>query len=121
MAAVAIAIKIGGPGTIFWMWVTAFLGMLSKYAECMLAIIFQEKSKTEIYGGPMYFITKGLGKKYHILSILFALFTLIGACGIGGMFQSNQAAAILYNQFNIHLVNLNMMKLKIVCLLVFLF
>lgn len=103
IAGVAIAISIGGPGAIFWMWVIAFLGMATKYAECTLGTLYREKdpSTGEFRGGPMHYITKGLGKKWKPLASFFALCVVIGSLGAGSMFQSNQAASALKEYFNI--------------------
>lgn len=88
---VATAIKAGGPGALFWMWMAAFFGMATKYAECLLAVKYRSvDSNGEISGGPMYYIENGLGKKYHILAWLFALFGVMCAClGTGSFAQVN--------------------------------
>ena len=88
ISGVAVAITIGGPGAIFWMWVCAFVGMATKFFTCTLAILYRGKdSSGEIQGGPMYFITEGLGKNWKPLAIMFSLFGLIGCLPI---FQANQ-------------------------------
>jgi len=103
IAGVAIAIQIGGPGAVFWMWVTALIGMAVRYAETFLAIYYQESSKDgkKHFGGPIYYIKKGLKKKYHFLATFFAIFTFIGAAGTGALYQSNQVASILSSEFGI--------------------
>ena len=88
IAGVATAIAAGGPGAVFWMWITAFLGMATKFTCCMLAVNFREIDENGIVaGGPMYYLEKGFGKKY--LGILFAFFTVIASFGIGNMVQAN--------------------------------
>lgn len=82
---VATALKAGGPGALFWMWMAAFFGMATKYAECLLAVKFREVDQNgDIAGGPMFYIEKGLGKKYKPLAVMFAFFGVFAACfGIG--------------------------------------
>lgn len=88
---VAIAISIGGPGALFWMWITGIFGMATKYSEAVLAIKFREKDEFgTMSGGPMYYISKGLGWKW--LGVMFAVFASIAAFGIGNMVQSNSIA-----------------------------
>ncbi|MFC2169512.1 alanine/glycine:cation symporter family protein [Acidobacteriota bacterium] len=88
---VATAIVAGGPGALFWMWITGLFGMATKYSEAVLAIKFREKDKAgTMSGGPMYYISKGLGWKW--LGTLFAIFTSVAAFGIGNMVQSNSVA-----------------------------
>ena len=102
IAGVATAIFLGGPGAIFWMWITALFGMATKYAEAFLAIYFREKnSKDNFVGGPMYYIKNGLQKKYHFLAYLFAFFGMIAAFGIGNGVQSNSVAQVLFIEFGI--------------------
>jgi AGCS family alanine or glycine:cation symporter len=103
IAGVAIAIAMGGPGAIFWMWVAAFLGMATKYAECGLATIYREKCPiTGRYaGGPMMYITKGLGPKWKPLALFFAACTSIGAFGFADMFQANQVAAAMTRYYSV--------------------
>ena len=88
---VATAITIGGPGAVFWMWVRAFFGMMTKYSEVLLAVKFREKNeRNEWVGGPMYYIEKGLGWKW--LAVIFAVFAAVASFGIGNMTQSNSIA-----------------------------
>ena len=103
IAGVAIAISIGGPGTIFWMWIMGILGMATKFVECTLGTKYRDLNKktNEVFGGPMYYISKKLPKFCKPLAWLFAFSTIFGAFGAGGMFQANQAAAALSNYFNI--------------------
>lgn len=100
IAGVATAIFIGGPGAIFWMWITALFGMATKYAEAVLAVKYRETDDDgRFVGGPMYYIKNGLGKKWHWLGFLFALFGTIAAFGIGNMVQSNSVADALHSNF----------------------
>ncbi|MBR4945135.1 MAG: alanine:cation symporter family protein [Peptococcaceae bacterium] len=88
---VATAITVGGPGAVFWMWVSAFFGMMTKYAEVLLAVKFREKNElNEWVGGPMYYIEKGLGWKW--LAVIFAVFAAVASFGIGNIAQSNSIA-----------------------------
>lgn len=93
ISGVAIAINMGGPGAIFWMWVSAFVGMATKYYTCSLAIMFRGKdSSGEVQGGPMYVIEEGMGKKWKFLSIIFCT---AGILGLLAIFQANQLTAVL--------------------------
>ncbi|MEO1361547.1 MAG: sodium:alanine symporter family protein, partial [Pseudomonadota bacterium] len=90
LAGVATAITLGGPGAIFWMWITAFFGMALAFAESSLAIKYREKDEYgRINGGPMYYIKNGLGKKWVWLGVLFCLGTIFSAMATGGMVQAN--------------------------------
>lgn len=102
IAGVAIAIHTGGPGAVFWMWVTGLVGMATKFVSCSLAVMFRHYHKDgSISGGPMYYIELGLGKKWKPLAVAFAFFGIAASFGIGNMFQSNQAAAILSESFSV--------------------
>ncbi|NLD27210.1 MAG: Amino-acid carrier protein AlsT [bacterium ADurb.Bin270] len=102
IAGVAAAIAIGGPGAVFWMWMTAILGMAVKFTECTLAQQFRIVHEDgTVSGGPMYYIERGLGRKFKPLAILFAFFTVFASFGIGNMVQSNQVAQILDSTFGI--------------------
>jgi AGCS family alanine or glycine:cation symporter len=93
ISGVAIALGIGGPGAIFWMWITALVGMATKYFTCTLSIMYRGKDTSgKIQGGPMYYIVEGLGKKWKPLAIFFSLAGLIGCTP---MFQSNQLTQII--------------------------
>jgi alanine or glycine:cation symporter, AGCS family len=93
ISGVAIALGVGGPGAIFWMWITALVGMATKFFTCTLAIMYRGKDTSgKIQGGPMYFITEGLGKKWKPLAIFFSVAGLIGCTP---MFQSNQLTQIV--------------------------
>ncbi|MCU7798616.1 MAG: sodium:alanine symporter family protein [gamma proteobacterium symbiont of Lucinoma myriamae] len=101
---VATAIFIGGPGALFWMWVTALIGMATKYAEAVCAVHYREVDEDGSYlGGPMYYIKNGLGKKWLWLAFLFALFGALASFGIGNTVQANSVAHALETQFNIPL------------------
>jgi AGCS family alanine or glycine:cation symporter len=98
IAGVATAIFIGGPGAIFWMWVSALFGLTTKFAEVVLSIEFREKNKEgQWVGGPMYYIENGMKKKW--LAYIFAGFGALAAFGIGNMVQSNSVAAALEASF----------------------
>jgi len=98
---VATAISIGGPGALFWMWVTAALGMATKYAEGVLAVKYRVVDENgEMAGGPMYYLERGLGQKW--LGVMFALFGSIAAFGIGNTVQANAVAGNLKETFNIN-------------------
>ena len=93
IAGVAGAISLGGPGAVFWMWISALLGMATKYSEIVLSVKFREKDKKgEWVGGPMYYIKNGLGKKWNWLAVLFCVFGALAATGIGNMTQVNTIA-----------------------------
>ena len=87
IAGVAAALTLGGPGAIFWMWVSAFFGMATKYAEALLAVKFRKVKEDEACGGPMYYIKYGLPVKYSFLSRLFAFFCILASFGMGNMAQ----------------------------------
>ena len=96
ISGVAIAIQMGGPGALFWMWVSAVVGMSTKFFSCTLAILFRgEDDQGRVQGGPMYYIENGLGKKFKPLSVIFSVAGLFGCTVI---FQSNQLADIIRNQ-----------------------
>lgn len=91
---VATAITVGGPGALFWMWLTAAVGMATKYAEGVLAVKYRVvDANGEMAGGPMYYLERGLGQKW--LGVLFALFGALASFGIGNMVQANAIAANL--------------------------
>jgi AGCS family alanine or glycine:cation symporter len=102
IAGVATAIFIGGPGAIFWMWITALVGMATKYGEAVLAVKYRETDALGKHvGGPMYYIKNGLGSNWGWLAFLFALFGTIAAFGIGNMVQSNSVADALHSNFSV--------------------
>lgn len=90
IAGVAGAIAIGGPGAVFWMWISAMLGMCTKFSEVTLAVYFREKNdKGELVGGPMYYIKNGLSKNWHWLAYLFSAFGVLTVFGTGNATQVN--------------------------------
>ncbi len=100
IAGVATAIAIGGPGALFWMWITGLFGMATKYAEAVLAVKYRVKDKNgNMSGGPMYYLTNGMNLKW--LGTLFAVFASVAAFGIGNMVQSNSVADAVKYSFNI--------------------
>ena len=99
IAGVAIAIYYGGPGALFWMWITAFFGTALKYAECTLALKYRETDALgHTAGGPMYTIENGLGPKWRWLAVTFACFTIICSFFTGNAIQSNTLTQQLYAQ-----------------------
>lgn len=99
IAGVAIAVSLGGPGAIFWMWVAGLVGMSTKFFTCTLACLYRKKDERGIeQGGPMYFIEVGLGKYFKPLAIMFAVCGMVGCLA---MFQTNQLAGLLHNDWGI--------------------
>jgi AGCS family alanine or glycine:cation symporter len=103
---VALAIVIGGPGALFWMWMTALVGMATKFAEAVLAVKYREVDELGNHvGGPMYYIKNGLGPKYGrfatFLALAFSIFGAIAGFGIGNMTQSNAVASVMAGTFGI--------------------
>jgi alanine or glycine:cation symporter, AGCS family len=102
IAGVATAIFIGGPGAVFWMWMTALLGMATKFAEAVLAVKYRERdSRGNYVGGPMYYIKNGLGPRWVWLGVCFALFAGFAGFGIGNMVQANSVADALEHAFGV--------------------
>ena len=100
IAGVATAIAAGGPGALFWMWVTGLVGMATKYSEAVLAVKYRKvDADGTMSGGPMYYISKGLGWKW--LGVLFAIFAVLASFGIGNMVQSNSVADAVNATFNV--------------------
>ncbi len=100
IAGVATAVVVGGPGAVFWMWITAIFGMATKYGEGVLAVKYRvQNSKGEMSGGPMYYIERGMKQKW--LAILFAGFATIASFGIGSSVQSNSVAQSIHASFGI--------------------
>ena len=94
IAGVSGAIAIGGPGAVFWMWISALVGMCTKYSEVTLAVKYRERnSQGDWVGGPMYYIKNGLGQKWTWLAVIFALFGGLASFGIGNMTQVNTIAS----------------------------
>lgn len=112
IAGVAVAIAIGGPGAVFWMWVSAVIGMSTKFFTATLAILYRGKdSEGQVQGGPMYFIMEGLGKKWLPMAVFFSIAAMIGALPVFNVNQLTQAIndillkpADLYNGFQTDLV-----------------
>lgn len=93
VSGVAVAITMGGPGAIFWMWVSALLGVSTKFFTCSLAVMFRGKDTAgEIQGGPMYYITEGLGKNWKPVAIFFSI---VGMIGVSPLFQANQLTQMI--------------------------
>lgn len=101
IAGVATAIHLGGPGAIFWMWMTAIVGMATKYAETFLAVTYREEVDGNFLGGPMYYIKLGLGARWMWLGIAFAIFGSFAALGVGASVQANAVADVLTTQFKV--------------------
>ncbi|MCK4461031.1 MAG: alanine:cation symporter family protein, partial [candidate division Zixibacteria bacterium] len=99
ISGVAIAVSLGGPGAIFWMWVAGLVGMSTKFFTCTLACLYRKKDERGIeQGGPMYFIEVGLGKYFKPLAIMFAICGMVGCLA---MFQTNQLSGLLHNDWGI--------------------
>ena len=108
IAGVAAAICVGGAGAVFWMWVAAFFGMMTNYSENLLGIYFRRKNeKDEWSGGPMYYLSDGLGAKKgckyigKVLAVLFCIFAMLASFGIGSMGQVNKIVANVASAFNV--------------------
>ncbi|XSG83510.1 MAG: alanine/glycine:cation symporter family protein [Methyloligella sp. ZOD6] len=102
IAGVATAIFLGGPGAVFWMWMTALVGMATKYSEAVLAVRYRERDALgKMVGGPMYYIRNGLGPRWGWLAFLFALFASVAGFGIGNTVQANSVADALHTSFGI--------------------
>jgi AGCS family alanine or glycine:cation symporter len=102
IAGVATAIALGGPGAVFWMWMTALVGMATKYAEVVLAVHYRERDAAgRMVGGPMYAIRTGLGPRWAWLGTAFAVFGGLAGFGIGNMVQANSIAAAMQTSFGV--------------------
>ncbi|MEX0722021.1 MAG: sodium:alanine symporter family protein [Balneolaceae bacterium] len=100
IAGVAIAIHYGGPGALFWMWITAFFGMAIKYTECTLAVKYRIQNEDgSVSGGPMYYIEKGLGANWKWLAIFFAVMAVICSFLTGNAVQANTVSDTMYSSF----------------------
>ncbi|MCT8338445.1 alanine:cation symporter family protein [Flavobacteriaceae bacterium TK19130] len=116
IAGVAVALSIGGPGATFWMILAGLLGMASKFAECTLGVKYRDVGPDgTVYGGPMYYLTKGLKERSSslaglgkVLAVIFAIFVIGGSFGGGNMFQANQAAAQFVELFDFQNENAGM-------------
>lgn len=104
IAGIATAIVSGGPGAVFWMWISALLGMVTKYSEIVLSLHFREKNENDEWvGGPMYYIRKGIKSKWlgKVLAALFAVFAMVACLGTGNATQSNSIADALHKTMNV--------------------
>ena len=112
IAGVAGAIALGGPGAVFWMWISAFLGMCTKYSEVVLAVHFREKNKDgDWVGGPMYYIKNGLGKHWRWLAVVFAVLGILTVFGTGNATQVNTiVTAIDSALLNYHVITEDMVS-----------
>jgi AGCS family alanine or glycine:cation symporter len=96
IAGVAVAVALGGPGAVFWLWVAGFIGMCTKFTEVCLALKYREISPNgSAHGGPMFVIKHGLSKNFYPIAWIYALFVILSSFGAGNMFQSNQMAAVI--------------------------
>ncbi|WP_421084468.1 alanine/glycine:cation symporter family protein [Rothia nasimurium] len=100
---VALSLSIGGPGALFWMWITALLGMASKYAECFLGVRFRHRdSMGELTGGPQAYLQRGIPNRFgKFLALMFAICCVFACFGIGNMTQANAISANLQHSFNV--------------------
>ena len=102
IAGVATAIALGGPGALFWMWITALFGLATKYAEGVLAVEYRERDALGGYsGGPMYYIRNGLGSRFTWLATAFALFGAMAGFGLANTVQSNSVAQVLTDNLSV--------------------
>ena len=102
IAGVATAISLGGPGALFWMWLTALVGMATKYAEAVLAVNYRETdAQGKKVGGPMYYIKNGLGNNWKFLGILFAIFGSLAGFGLANTVQSHEVSKVLAQNYSI--------------------
>ena len=102
IAGVATAISLGGPGALFWMWLTALVGMATKYAEAVLAVNYRETdAQGKKVGGPMYYIKNGLGDNWKFLGILFAIFGSLAGFGLANTVQSHEVSKVLAQNYSL--------------------
>ncbi|MGT2801118.1 alanine or glycine:cation symporter, AGCS family [Streptococcus henryi] len=118
---VATAIKLGGPGALFWMWVAAFFGMATKYAEGVLAIKYRtQDANGEIAGGPMYYIVNGMGKNWKPLAVIFSIFgVMVALLGSGTFTQVNSITDSLNNSFGFNPKIISILLAILVAIVVF--
>ena len=96
IAGVAVAISLGGPGAVFWLWVAGFIGMCTKFTEVTLSLKYRDVEENgTVHGGPMFVIKNALSKKFYPVAWIYAFFVILSSFGAGNMFQSNQMASIL--------------------------
>lgn len=96
IAGVAVAVSLGGPGAVFWLWVAGFIGMCTKFTEVTLAVMYRDTTpKGTVHGGPMFVIKNALSKNFYPIAWIYAAFVVLSSFGAGNMFQSNQMAAVI--------------------------
>jgi AGCS family alanine or glycine:cation symporter len=96
IAGVAVAISLGGPGAVFWLWVAGFIGMCTKFTEVTLALKYRDVTdKGTVHGGPMFVIKNALSKKFYWIAWIYAFFVVLSSFGAGNMFQANQMASVM--------------------------
>lgn len=116
IAGVAVAVAVGGPGAVFWMWVSGFVGMATKFFTCSLACMYRKVDEDGIaQGGPMYFIELGLGKRFKFLAVMFSICGMVGTLSI---FQSNQLSSLLWVDWGIPRLLTGMVAMVLVALVV---
>jgi len=120
IAGVATALHLGGPGALFWMWITALVGMATKFAEAALGVKFREQKEgsEDVNGGVMYYIQNGLGKNWMWLAFIYALFAGLAAFGIGNMVQSNTVAEAVADDFGIPTIATGIVAAVLVALVI---
>lgn len=102
IAGVGVAVSLGGPGAVFWMVLTGLVGMVTKYSECTLSLMYRRiDEKGVVHGGPMYYIERGLGPSFKPLAVFFAVCCIFATAGAANMFQTNQVAAILKDTWQV--------------------
>ncbi len=96
IAGVAVAISIGGPGAVFWLWVAGFIGMCTKFTEVSLSLMYRDVQENgTVHGGPMFVIKNALSKKFYPIAWIYAFFVVLSSFGAGNMFQANQMATVM--------------------------
>lgn len=102
IAGVAVAVSLGGPGAVFWLWIAGFIGMCTKFTEVTLALMYRDTGHGgAMHGGPMFVIKNGLSKNFYWVAWLYAFFVVLSSFGAGNMFQSNQMAAVMQSSAGI--------------------
>ncbi|MFT4586561.1 MAG: AGCS family alanine or glycine:cation symporter [Candidatus Binatia bacterium] len=102
IAGVGVAVSLGGPGAVFWMVLTGLVGMVTKYSECTLSLMYRRIDENGVvHGGPMYYIERGLGPSFKPLAVFFAVCCIFATAGAANMFQTNQVAAILKDTWQV--------------------
>jgi AGCS family alanine or glycine:cation symporter len=96
IAGVAVAISLGGPGAVFWLWIAGFIGMCTKFTEVTLSLMYRDVTpEGHVHGGPMFVIKNALSKNFYPIAWIYAAFVVLSSFGAGNMFQSNQMAAVM--------------------------